>query len=275
MRFDDAKLRRNQTTVVSEDDLRRFKLLFETKLFLNINFYICFSLSIQFKITMKKIFKTLSISLLALFAMSFNQDKPTKIIFFGDSITQAGVNPTGYITKMKEMLEKQGIKDKYQLIGAGIGGNKVYDLYLRLEDDVLSQKPDVVVIYVGVNDVWHKAGAQTGTDADKFVKFYEALIRKMQSQGIKVVCCTPACIGEKTDFSNAQDGDLNHYSNLIRATAGKYDCPLVDLRKDFLAYNLKNNPQNKESGILTTDRVHLNEIGNQFVADAMAKVVIK
>lgn len=64
---------------------------------------------------MKTSFKTLLLVLLSLSMFSLTQDKPTKVIFFGDSITQAGVNPGGYITKMKEMLEKQGIKDKYQL----------------------------------------------------------------------------------------------------------------------------------------------------------------
>lgn len=224
---------------------------------------------------MKNYFKTLSTIALFGIMVAFKQDNPKKIILFGDSITQAGVNPGGYITKMKESLEKQGIKDKFQLIGAGIGGNKVYDLYLRMEDDVLSQKPDVVVIYVGVNDVWHKASYGTGSDPDKFERFYVALIKKFQSSGIKVICCTPACIGERTDFSNQQDGDLNRYSQIIRDIAAKYDCPVADLRKEFLAYNLKNNPQNKESGILTTDRVHLNDAGNQLVADALLKLVTK
>lgn len=47
----------------------------------------------------------------------------------------------------------------------------------------------------------------------------------------------------------------------------QYKCDLVDLRKAFLDYNLKYNTENKESGILTTDRVHLNSKGNQIVAD--------
>jgi lysophospholipase L1-like esterase len=68
---------------------------------------------------------------------------------------------------------------------------------------------------------------------------------------------------------------LNHYSNIIRTISAKFDCQLVDLRKEFIGYNLKNNPTNKESSILTTDRVHLNEIGNQFVADLMMKAVMK
>ena len=53
----------------------------------------------------------------------------------------------------------------------------------------------------------------------------------------------------------------------------KNGLPLVDLRKAFLDYNLKNNSENKESGILTGDRVHLNEKGNQVVAEEMWKVI--
>jgi isoamyl acetate esterase len=200
---------------------------------------------------------------------------PMKIVFFGDSITQAGVNPGGYIDKMKALLEKQGIKDNYQLIGAGIGGNKIYDLYLRYEEDVLVHNPDVVLIWVGVNDVWHKSSYGTGTDADKFEKFYATLIKKLQSKGIKVIVATPATIGERTDFSNQQDGDLNRYSQIIRDIAAKYDCQVADFRKEFLKYNLEKNPTNKESGILTTDRVHLNETGNQLVADILMKILIK
>lgn len=219
--------------------------------------------------------KTLLLITLIWSMTSFIQEKPKKIIFLGDSITQAGVQPTGYITKIGQMLEKQGLKEKYELIGAGIGGNKVYDLYLRLEEDVLNRKPDIVIIYVGVNDVWHKATSGTGTDLDKFEKFYQALINKMKANNIKVIVCTPAAIGERTDASNQQDGDLNQYSKSIRNLAAKNELPLCDLRKEFQDYNMKNNAENKEKSILTTDRVHLNELGNQFVADKMLPLILK
>ena len=202
-------------------------------------------------------------------------EKPLKVVFFGDSITEAGVNAGGYIDRMKKMLEKQGIKDSYQLIGAGVSGNKIYDLYLRYEEDVLVHNPDVVVIWVGVNDVWHKSLFGTGTDPDKFEKFYVALIKKLQSKGVKVIVATPAAIGERTDFSNQQDGDLNRYSQIIRDIAAKYDCAVADFRKEFLKYNVEKNSTNKEAGILTNDRVHLNETGNQLVADILIKLIVK
>lgn len=223
---------------------------------------------------MKHLRRIFILMLLFIGAVSMTKQKKTRIIFFGDSITQAGVNPAGYITKMQEMLTKNGTASQYELVGAGIGGNKVYDLCLRMEDDVLSKNPDVVIIWVGVNDVWHKASYGTGTDPDKFEKFYTAIIKKLQAKNSKVVLVTPSAIGEKNDFSNQQDGDLNLYSNIIRTLARTNNCKLVDLRKAFLNYNLKNNPDNKESGILTTDRVHLNDQGNEFVAQKMMDVVM-
>lgn len=216
--------------------------------------------------TISRLFALLFIA--GLLAMSVA--KPTRVVFFGDSITQAGVSPGGYIDRLKKTMPA----DQFELIGAGIGGNKIYDLFLRMDDDVLAKQPDVVVIWVGVNDVWHKATSGTGTDPDKFVRFYEAVVKKFQAANVRVILCTPAAIGEKTDMTNQQDGDLNQYSNFIRDLAKRQNLPLVDLRKAFQEYDLKNNPENKDRGILTTDRVHLNEAGNQFVADQMQKVLM-
>ena len=46
---------------------------------------------------------------------------------------------------------------------------------------------------------------------------------------------------------------------------------LCDLRKAFVEHLKKNNPDNKASGVLTGDRVHLNAAGNALVAEVMMK----
>ncbi len=211
----------------------------------------------------------------SLFSLAFHQRKAVKVVFFGDSITQGGVGPVGYITQMNKMFESKGLSSQYELVGAGIGGNKVYDLYLRLEDDVLSKKPDVVFIYIGINDVWHKSSHGTGTDPEKFIKFYEAIIKKLKAQGARIIVCTPTVIGEKTDASNQQDGDLNFYATLIRELAENENLELCDLRKIFLEFLAEHNPNNRDRNILTTDRVHLNELGNELVAKSFADVLLK
>ncbi|CAM4255961.1 Lysophospholipase L1 [Pedobacter westerhofensis] len=220
---------------------------------------------------MKKIIKSILYLMACCFAVSVlaMKVKPKKIIFFGDSITQQGVAPGGYVNLIKKALDSS----RYEVIGAGIGGNKIYDLYLRLEDDIIYKKPDLVVIYIGVNDVWHKQTSHTGTDLDKFVKFYQALINKIQSGDAKVILCTPAVIGEKKGGKNEMDAELDKFSEAIRQLAQKNKLPLVDLRSQFVAYDLANNPEDLAKGILTTDGVHLNPQGNKAVADVLLPLV--
>ena len=221
---------------------------------------------------MKKVIPA-SLFTFAILLMSFLPVKKIKVIFFGDSITQMGVEANGYVTLTNGLLNPGG-NANYDVSGAGIGGNKVYDLYLRMEDDVISKSPDIVVIWIGVNDVWHKRMG-TGTDADKFEKFYLAIIKKLKEAHAKVIICTPSTIGEKNDYSNEQDGDLNKYSNIIRKIAADEQVGLIDLRKEFHEYEVDHNPGNQEKGILTLDGVHLNDQGNRFVANLMADAVKK
>jgi lysophospholipase L1-like esterase len=137
---------------------------------------------------------------------------------------------------------------------------------------VISKKPDFVFIYIGINDVWHKTFG-TGTDIDRYEKFYNALITKIEAAGAKVIVCTPTVIGERKNNENAQDKDLNAYADIAKKVAASRNCMLVDLHKIFNDYINQNNPQNLEKGILTTDGVHLNDQGNQLVANAMLEKI--
>ena len=215
---------------------------------------------------MKRIVTYFFFAVLFFSVAAFSFQKKTKVIFFGDSITQMGINPGGYITLLQDSLVKRGLSTEYELVGSGVGYNKVYDLYLRMDSDVVMRNPDRVFIWIGVNDVGHKRSTGTGTDADKFERFYEAIIKKLQARNIQLSLCTPATIGERTDYTNTDDRELNYYSNIIRNLARKFNCGLVDFRRDFHEYVSNHNPENKNKGILTTDGIHLNEAGNKFVA---------
>lgn len=208
----------------------------------------------------------------AIFSLTFQ--KKVNVIFFGDSITQMGMNPGGFIVRMNETLKQEGLSSQYDLIDAGVGYDKVYDLYLRMDSDVMVKNPDIVFIWVGVNDVGHKMSG-TGTDPEKFERFYAAIIKKLQAKNIKLVLVTPAVIGERIDETNQQDGDLNYYSKMVRDLAVKFNCRLIDMRKAFRDYDLKNNPGNKEKGILTVDRIHPTDEGNKLIAEKMLEALLQ
>ena len=200
--------------------------------------------------------------------------KSEVIAFFGDSITQAGARPGGYCRLIGEAIEKQRPELGVKIVYAGISGHKVPNLQGRLDRDVLSKKPTIVFIYIGINDVWHSVGGR-GTSKDKFDAGLRDLIKKIRATGAKIVLCTPSTIGEKTDGSNSLDAMLEEYSAISRKVAAETGVTLCDLRKAFLDHLKKANPDNKPRGILTGDGVHLNVAGNQFVAAQAATAIAK
>jgi lysophospholipase L1-like esterase len=197
-----------------------------------------------------------------------------RIIFFGDSITLLGVKPGGYITIIKDSLAKK--YPSIEIIGAGIGGNKVPDLQARIDKDVLAKKPTIVFVYIGINDVWHFiTPGQTGTQKDVYESGLEDIISKIQKTGARVILCTPSVVGEKKDGVNQLDAQLDEYSGISRRVAKKMQIELCDLRNAFAIYLQAHNPDNVEKGILTEDMCHLNGEGNRLVAQEMLKVLGK
>jgi isoamyl acetate esterase len=203
-----------------------------------------------------------------------NQDQPARIVFFGDSITEAGAAPGGYVAMIKDALQRRG--STAEVIGAGVSGNKVEQLQERIDKDVIAKKPTTVVVYIGINDVWHWSIGIPGAKGSKKEQFEAGLrnvIAKIQAVGAKVILCTPSVIGEKKAGANPEDAMLEEYSAISRRVAGETGCALCDLRKAFAEHIAKNNPSDQEKGILTTDRVHLNAAGNAFVAGEILRVL--
>lgn len=224
----------------------------------------------------------LIISLLIISCENMNDNQPTKIVFLGDSITQQAEDfEDGFISLIRQNL----IQDKFELVGKGISGNKVSDLLTRYKSDVIDLDPDIVFIYIGINDVWHKYDFGTGSDIDLYEKGLRTIISDIKSLGSKIVLCTPTVIGENTgDFvlgnqfkdvetMEKMNGDLDTFSEVVRKLSNEYETELLDLRKIFMDYLAENNINNDAAGILTTDGVHLNERGNKLIADQMIKFI--
>ena len=212
---------------------------------------------------MKKIYLLLIIFLVS------SCDNSSKVVFLGDSITQNAVNIkgdaiiindsiigyheySGFITLIDEK-----INDDIKLIGKGVSGDKVSDLLPRYEEDVLSLNPDIVFIYIGINDVWHKYDFGTGSDIDLYENGLRQIIGDIKNNGAKVILCTPTVIGENEgeftlvnqfkDIETMQimNSDLDAYSDIIRKLSSELNTELIDLRKIFMNYISENNPNNK------------------------------
>ena len=225
--------------------------------------------------------KKLSLLILILLSACTNS---TKVVFLGDSITEAGESIEGegtykgFITSLRE-----NVSQEVELINKGIGGDKVSDLLLRYNDDVLKLKPNIVFIYIGINDVWHKYDWGSGTDIDIYEKGLRKIITDIKAVGAKIILCTPTVIGENNgefklnnnfkdiDTMEIMNKDLDAFSDVVRNLSSEFNTDLLDLRKKFKEYISKNNDQNMAKGVLTSDGVHLNNEGNKLIADEMIK----
>ena len=188
------------------------------------------------------------------------------IVFLGDSITEAGVGPNGYVALTSQAIAKAYPDLNIRVIGAGISGHRVPDCQKRLNRDVLQKKPTIVLIYIGINDVWQWI-SNRGSTKEVFEAGLRDMISRIHSVGARVILCTPTVIGEKTDGTNKFDKMLDEYSGISRKVAKETNSQLLDLREAFMAYLKEHNTGNVAKGILTTDTVHLNRNGNSFLSD--------
>lgn len=186
-----------------------------------------------------------------------------KIAFLGDSITEAGARPKGYVTLVISGLEANGVKAT--AIPAGISGHKSNQMLERLERDVLSKKPDWMTLSCGVNDVWHGAN---GVPLDQYKVNITKIVEKCQAAGVKVMILTSTMIGE--DQPNANNQKLLEYNEFLRTLAKEKKCLLADLNADMQAATAKAGGE-KKGNLLTTDGVHMNPAGNEMMATGVLK----
>ncbi len=175
---------------------------------------------------------------------------------------------------------------KIKVIGAGVNGNKVTDAQKRLDKDVIAHKPNLVFIFIGVNDVWFHAGkwaGRSGTSKEDYAAGLKDLVTRSRASGAHVVLCTPAIIGEKTDGSNEVtargkpsfkiDKLLEEYVEISRKVASETGAKFVNLHKAFREKLKIDNEMNLPQGNLTSDGVHLNADGNMLVAKLMLEAI--
>lgn len=190
----------------------------------------------------------------------------TRIIFFGDSITEAGVYPNGYVTIFRRTLQYLNPGRRIEVLGAGVSGNRVPHLLARLQRDVLSEEPTHVVIYVGVNDVGLPSPPGGNTGVNEYRRGLSDLVTRINEAGAEAVVCTPGLIGEDPGDDTGENQLLDRYAGVVKEVAAVNGAPVCDLRAAFTGYLERFNPGGRFDGILTSDGIHLNESGNRFVA---------
>ncbi|MGH9341483.1 MAG: SGNH/GDSL hydrolase family protein [Acidobacteriota bacterium] len=186
-----------------------------------------------------------------------------RIVFLGDSITQAASQPEGYISLFQLFCGVSGYE--VSVINAGISGHKSNDMLRRLETDVLAHDPHWVSVSCGVNDVWH---GDRGVPLNEYKRNMTEIVDRIRSGGARVLLLTATPIYE--DLNSPENQRLRSYNEFLRQLGAEKDLVLADLFEVFAAfYRLKLNDEN----LLTTDGVHMNPRGNRLMAREIVRVL--
>jgi lysophospholipase L1-like esterase len=188
-----------------------------------------------------------------------------KIAFLGDSITQGGMGPTGYVSLVVHGLKTSGVQAT--AIGAGISGHKSNDMLARLQRDVIDKKPHWMTLSCGVNDVWH---GEKGVPLDQYKRNITEIVEKSQAAGIRVMILTSTMITENPAEGNNQK--LSAYNDFLRDLAKEKKCLLADLNAAMQKeLDQLEKAGRKRGNLLTSDGVHMNPVGNQMMAEGVLR----
>jgi len=193
----------------------------------------------------------------------------------GDSITQFGDGPGGYVWLVRHFLANLYPGQKIETLNAGISGNKSNDMIARYQTDVLDKKPDLLTISVGVNDVWHGfydnhplGDGPRGLKLEDYKRNVEEMVTKAEATGARVVLLAATPIYE--DFSNRENAKQAAFNAALKDIAKRHRLIYVDYQKamrDIVSTYRKRT--GGSDNFLTTDGVHMNAEGNKVMAHTL------
>ncbi len=179
------------------------------------------------------------------------------ICFLGGSITQgslSSVPETCYAYRVYQWLKEKFTDSKITCVNAGVGGTTSVFGAARVDRDVLSHNPDIVLVEFSVNDECN----------DYFLESYEGLMRKLLYSD-----CKPAVAALFNFFY--QDGRTSEriHSRVTR----HYKIPAASMHgaiyEDILSGKIE------DTTLLSPDGLHPNDLGHELVAAVVTNLFEK
>jgi len=153
-------------------------------------------------------------------------ERGQRLVFLGDSITQQQIY-TRYVMSYFA-LRHPDLEVTFR--NAGISGDDAEGGIMRLNDDVLGAKPNVVSICFGMNDARYGEFAQQPYDL--YTAAMTVLVIELREDKVRPVLLTPGCVDP--DRENWMDGNmyndvLRRYADAVEEIAAKREVPVYDI----------------------------------------------
>lgn len=166
---------------------------------------------------------------------------PRTIVMLGDSLTAGGV--------------WDDLDENAKVINEGITGDGYTQILNRL-DAVISAKPDVVFLQVGINDLGHVK------KISQIIDGHAAIWEKLKSSlpNVRIIVCSLIPINERM-YKRTKAGvnqTIRNVNNLLAAKAAEEKLEFIDL------YTPLTGPDQSLPKALTFDGIHLTKAGHKI-----------
>lgn len=198
------------------------------------------------------------------------------ILFIGDSITDCdrrGANAplgAGYVKMFSDMLLIRHAGKGVTVINRGISGDVVTGLRNRWSDDVIRNKPHILSIKIGINDL-HRTLRQApdAVPPKLYREAYEDILKRTKKElpSCRILLIDPFYISTDrapTSFRNEVLKLLPEYLKIVNGLSKKYGTLHIKTH-DLFQRLLKDHDPN----IFCQEPVHPNQTGHMVIAEAV------
>lgn len=196
-----------------------------------------------------------------------------KILFFGDSITEGNRDKSdpaslgdGYVYILHEKLKNLYEDTEFVFLNRGTSHSRIADLEARADKEVVAEKPDVVVLLIGINDVWSRGELEAHFEEAAFSASYEKVVSKIKDCGAKLIVVEPFLfnVPDKKRFRR----DFDRMIAIVRTLAEKYADAYVPLDEMFAGVS-----QSVGISAYSADGVHPTHRAARLIADNVIKKI--
>jgi lysophospholipase L1-like esterase len=222
-------------------------------------------------------------------------DASRVIVALGDSTTASAASWAPEIRRvyadcLPGQLRASGINAT--VFNAGIGDTTTRDAVERLDRDVRSRHPDIVVVQFGINDSWidvDQGRTAPRLTREEFRANLTSIIRTLRGDKAQVVLMTPNPLRWAdpyyikafeqhpglldTHATRGLDRYLDQYAGDVRSVGRLELAPIVDVFEAFEAYG-RQPGRSVTDLLLAKDGIHPNQRGQDLVCALLSRTII-